>query len=261
MIKKLKLDNDNTYPIDVIGSWAIGAKNAVQACYGFSPNHFVFGKSASLPSNLVKLPPAVEDVSHVQILVKHLNALHTARKLFIKAEPNDKLHRALKAKNIETIGIEYEIGDMVYYKCKGSHKWKGPGKVIGKEKKQILVKHGGYYIRVHLCSLQKISTNNVDIPEPSEKNNNPDDTNKNIDEQLVEMNCSITSDDESEFYPSSKECDTENLPVNENNDASILTDSLNDLTICESVNSDISNPTVLNNILAKVRSTVIYGIS
>ena len=75
------------------------------------------------------------------------------------------------------------------------------------------------------------------------------------------MNCSITSDDESEFYPSSKECDTENLPVNENNDASILTDSLNDLTICESVNSDISNPTVLNNILAKVRSTVIYGIS
>ena len=37
-------------------------------------------------------------------------------------------------------------GDLVYYKRKDSEKWKGPGKVIGKENKQLLVKHGGYYI-------------------------------------------------------------------------------------------------------------------
>ena len=84
------------------------------------------------------------------------------------------------------------------------------------------------------------------------------DSNKNIDEQLVEKGCSITNDDENEFYPSSKECDTESPPVNENDDISTLTDSLNDLTISASVNSDISNPTVLNNILPKVRSTVLY---
>ena len=35
------------------------------------------------------------------------------------------------------------------------------------------------------------------------KNKNPDDSNKYIDEQLVEKDCSTTSDDESEFYPSS----------------------------------------------------------
>ena len=84
------------------------------------------------------------------------------------------------------------------------------------------------------------------------------DSNKNIDEQLVEKGCSITNDDESEFYPSSKEYDTESPPVNENHDINTLTDSLNDLTISASVNSDISNPTVLNNILPKVRSMVLY---
>ena len=84
------------------------------------------------------------------------------------------------------------------------------------------------------------------------------DSNKNIDQQLVEKGCSITNDDESEFYPSSKECDTESPPVNENDYINTLRDSLNNLTISASVNNDISNPTVLNNILPKVRSVVLY---
>ena len=257
IIKKLQLDNNNTYPIDVIVSWAISAKNALQSCYGFSPNELVFGKSANLPSNLVTLPPAMEDVSHADILAKHLNTLHAARKAFIKAESSDKLQRALKAKNRETTGIEFEIGDMVYYKRNSSDKWRGLGTVIGKENKHILVKHDGYYIRVHRCSLPLIS-NNVCIPETLEKGKNPDDSNKDRDEKLVEKDYSIISDDESEFYPSSKECETESLPVNENDDINTLPDSLNDLPISASGNSDISNPIVLNNILPKVKSTVLY---
>ena len=86
-----------------------------------------------MSSNLVNLPPATEDVSHADILVKHLNALHAARKAFIEAESNDKLLCALKAKNRETTGIEYEIPELVYYKHKSADKWKGPGSVIGKE--------------------------------------------------------------------------------------------------------------------------------
>ena len=116
MIKKLKLDNDNTYPTDFIVSRAIKAKKALQACYGFSPNQLVFGKSTNSQSNLVNLPPAMEDASYAVILVKHLNAPHGARKAFIEAESNDKLHCALNIKNGETTEIEFEIGDMVYYK-------------------------------------------------------------------------------------------------------------------------------------------------
>ena len=146
---------------------------------------------------------------------------------------------------------------MVYYKRKSSDKWKGLGMVIGKENKHILVKHDGYYIRVHRCSLPLIS-NNVCIPETLEKDKNPDDSNKNSGEKLVEKDYSIISDDESEFYPSSKECDTESPPVNENDDINTLIDSLNDLRKKASVNIDISNLTVLNNILPKVKSTVLY---
>ena len=47
MIKKLKLDNNNTYSIDAIVPWAISAKNALQCSYGFSPNQLVLGKSAN----------------------------------------------------------------------------------------------------------------------------------------------------------------------------------------------------------------------
>ena len=33
--------------------------------------------------------------------------------------------------------------------------WRGPGKVIGRDGKEVLVKHGGYYVKVHTCRLQK----------------------------------------------------------------------------------------------------------
>ena len=58
------------------------------------------------------------DVSTTDIIEKHLNALHAARKAFIKAESNETLRRALKAKNRITTGITYEIGDIDYYKCR-----------------------------------------------------------------------------------------------------------------------------------------------
>ena len=156
MINRLLLDNYSQYPIDVIGSLPVSAKNALHTCYGFSPNQLVFGSNPNLPYNLINLQPAIEDVSNTDIIVKHLNALHAARKAFIVAESNEKLHRALKAKNRVTTEITYEVGDIVYYKPNDPNKLEGPGKVIGKEDKQILLKHVGYYIRVNPCSLKLV---------------------------------------------------------------------------------------------------------
>ena len=50
----------------------------------------------------------MEDVSKADKIVKHLNALLAARKAFIEAESNEKLCRALKAKNRVTTGITYK---------------------------------------------------------------------------------------------------------------------------------------------------------
>ena len=82
----------------------------------------------------------MEDITHSQLVLKHLNAMHAARKAFIEAESNEKLRKALKSKARVTTGLIYDLGDLVYYKRKDSDKWKGPGKFIGKENKKILVK-------------------------------------------------------------------------------------------------------------------------
>ena len=99
----------------------------------------------------------MEDVSKTDIIVKHLNALHAARKAFFEADSNEKLCCPLKVKNRIATGITYEIADIAYCKRQDTVKWKCPGKVIGKEDKQILVKHSGYYIRVHPCSVQLVT--------------------------------------------------------------------------------------------------------
>ena len=68
----------------------------------------------------------------------------------------------MKAKPTLTPATVYDSGDLAYYKIKNSEKWEGPGKVIEKENKQLLVKHDGYDFRVHPCSLHLIhKSNNV----------------------------------------------------------------------------------------------------
>ena len=50
-------------------------------------------------------------------------------------------------------GIIYQPGDFLYFKRNDSNLWKGPETVLGRENKQILVKHDGVYIRIHACRL------------------------------------------------------------------------------------------------------------
>ena len=50
----------------------------------------------------------------------------------------------------------------VVYKRQGEDKWRGPGNVIGRDGKQVLVRHGGIYVRVHACHLQNSHLKNSD---------------------------------------------------------------------------------------------------
>ena len=92
----------------------------------------------------------MEDVSHADIkIVKNLNVLHSVRKTFIEAESNAKFMSCFKSKKQSyNRNWVWNFGDMVYYKRRSLDKCKGSGTVIGQENKEILVKHGGYYIRV-----------------------------------------------------------------------------------------------------------------
>ena len=61
-------------------------------------------------------------------------------------------------------------GDRVFYKRNENAKWQGPGIVIGKDGKQVLVRHGGIYIRVHTCRLQHDSSSSIVPEKPSSTN-------------------------------------------------------------------------------------------
>ena len=91
MINKLIWDKNTKFPIDVIFAWAVSINNSL-----YRRNQLVFGKKPIFPSNVTYRPPAMEDITPNQLVLKHLNAMHAARKAFIEAESNEKLHRALK---------------------------------------------------------------------------------------------------------------------------------------------------------------------
>ena len=69
----------------------------------------------------------------------------------IKSDSAEKLRRALRHQT--RTYMKYFTGDIVYYKGINSNEWKGPGTVIGQDGQQVLVKHGGSYVRVHPCRL------------------------------------------------------------------------------------------------------------
>ena len=147
MINKQLIDDSNNYSVDITVAWAVSAKNALHYYYGFSPNQLEFSKNLNFPSVLIDKPPALEGKIISEIITNHLNTMHAAHKAFIEAEASEKLRRAIKAKTVST-GIIYQPGDIVYYKRNDSDQWKGPGTVLGRENKQIIVKHGGVYIKV-----------------------------------------------------------------------------------------------------------------
>ena len=80
-----------------------------------------------------------------------MRLLLAARQAFIKSESAEKLRRALRHQTRTYSDVKYFTGDIVYYKRNNSNEWKGPGTVIGQDGQQVLVKHGGSYVRVHPC--------------------------------------------------------------------------------------------------------------
>ena len=79
--------------------------------------------------------------------------MHAARQPFLKSESAEKLRRALSHKTRTYSNVKFFTGDIVYYKRNNSNEWKGPGTMIGQDGQQVLVKHGGSYVRIHPCRL------------------------------------------------------------------------------------------------------------
>ena len=96
MVKKTQEDTHCSFEITL--AWAISAKNTLHSVHGFSPNQLVLGRNPNLPSFLNDKLPAL-GVSTREVVASNLNAMHAARKQFIKCkslEKNEDVHFVIK---------------------------------------------------------------------------------------------------------------------------------------------------------------------
>ena len=132
---------------------AVSAKNTLHNVHGFSPNHLVFEKNPNFPTVESNKAPALEGKTASEIVVYNLNTMQAACQAFAKSESAEKLRRALCHHTRTYSDVKYFTGNIDHYKRNNSNEWKGPGTVIGQDGQQVLVKHGGSYVRVHPCHL------------------------------------------------------------------------------------------------------------
>ena len=196
MVKKTIEDTHSSFEGAL--AWAISTKNILHCVHGYSPNQLVFGRNSNLPGLSNDKLPALEGVSTSEVVADNLNAMHAAKKQFIACKSSEKPRRALRHKIRTSIAQTYKNSDAVLYKKNLYDRWLGPGTVIGWEHKQVLVKHGGTYVRVHPSHLvpypetyQSFSEDSKNEPNTSQKR--PDESQKvqfsdNIDEDLETLN-------------------------------------------------------------------------
>lgn len=99
-------------------------------------------------------PPAMEGSIISHAFANHLSALHSARQAYSEAESSEKIRRALRHK-VRANSEHFDTGCKVYYKRDDSNKWRGPGVVIGQDRKIVFVRHGNVYVRVSINRLMK----------------------------------------------------------------------------------------------------------
>ena len=72
-------------------AWAVSAKNCLQNVYGFSPNQLVLSQNITLPNVIDGKLPTLESHTSCDLVRENLNAMHSAREQFIKAESSEKI--------------------------------------------------------------------------------------------------------------------------------------------------------------------------
>ena len=192
-------------------NWAIHAKNSLANVHGFTPYQLAIGYTSSLLSILINKPPVFEDISASEILGNNLNAMAAARRAFIESENSEKLRRAMCHNIRSCIRNKFVTGDVVYYKRNDSKKWKGPGTVIGHDMQQILIKHGGIYVRLHSCCTMLEKSSHKYSQKTKNVESESLDTVSNV--QSTNEQCRPVSDSES--YESDKNGNSGDVEVNE----------------------------------------------
>ena len=207
----LKTLEDSSCSLDEALCWSLSAKNALTNTQGFSANQLVFGYNPNTPSILVNKPPDLEATKMSEVVAANINAMHAARRAFMRSESSEKLQKALRHQVRGNPSFQYSSGDLVYFKRPESNNWMGPGVVIGTENKTVFVKHGSAYIKVHPCRVQMVEENSsLRGFTPDEKDDNDDSGTVDVCDQSVHEE--IWPEDEEDDLDREDFCSEERSP-------------------------------------------------
>ena len=126
----------------------MNTKSSSANVHGFSPFQLTLGENPKLPSLLNDKPPAIPSRTTSRILIDNLTTIQKAREAYVASESPEKIRRVLN-RNVRTSGdIKYIKNDSVYFKRVSNRRWRGPVKVLGQDRQQVLVQYRSSYVRV-----------------------------------------------------------------------------------------------------------------
>ena len=193
-----KVMEDVKCKIEIALMWAIHAKNSLISVLGFSPYQLVFGKNPNIPGNSTNKLPAMSSYTSSQTVANHLNSLRMSREAYIKAENAERVARAMRGRVYAGTHQRFFSGDIVYYKKRDLKQWQGPGKVLGQDGAQVLVKTGARtLIKVHPCKLilKQTAEKQTNSPDQTQAEEN-DQTNESPEKQTIPDNNDSDSDND-----------------------------------------------------------------
>ena len=130
-------------------SWSTNSKNSCSNNYGYSPCTLVFGRTPSLPGlDNIRQLTSLNESTISKYLADQLNAMYESRTAFIKARNSNILKRAIKDK-VTFQDLKFFMGDLVYFKKHNMKRWCGPARVLGQDGKIVILRQGGFDLRVH----------------------------------------------------------------------------------------------------------------
>ena len=145
--------------------YAVSIRNCSMYVHGFTPAQLAIGQNPRLPSALSDGLPALEGETTSPVIAEHLNTIVSARKAFASAQTSAKLKRALRKPIRSYCDAIYNHGDNVFYKLPDQRQCQGPGAVIGRDGKVVLIRRDSIYRRVQHVKADYISddVNKVDV--------------------------------------------------------------------------------------------------
>ena len=199
-------------------AWAVSAKNALSNTYGYSPMQIAIGYSPNLPNVLTDKAPALDNVSNNNVIISHLQALHSARREYVKAESSAMIRKALRSKTRNHRKF-FLTGDLVYVSRPNSKVRLGPYKVLGQDGSLVFLRNGGRMITAHCNVIVPIAS--IDVSElptaiPIEDHNKCNNTST---DKLTN-----SSDDDNDEESSKNMSNSTHLHVPVSNDVSNSTD-------------------------------------